>query len=51
MPDHDPALDAAVHEIANLLAAAHLRLRFPSSPEQLDSPENPSDSCDCGLTA
>jgi len=24
MPDHDPALDDAIREIANLLATAHL---------------------------
>jgi hypothetical protein len=50
MPAHDPALDEAIREIANLLATAHLRLRFPDQPNRLDSPETPSDSCDCGLT-
>ena len=51
VPDHDPKLDNAVQEIANLLATAHLRLRFPDQPTRLDSPETESDSCDCGLTA
>ena len=50
MPAHDPALDEAIREIANLLATAHLRIRFPDRPNRLDSPETKSDSCDCGLT-
>jgi hypothetical protein len=50
MSDHDPALDDAIREIANLLATAHLRLRFPDQPNQLDSPETASDSCDNRLT-
>ena len=32
MPAHDPALDDAVRKIANILATAHLRLRFPELP-------------------
>ena len=51
MPDQDPKLDNAVQEIANLLATAHLRLRFPDPPARLDSTETESDSCDCRLTA
>jgi hypothetical protein len=39
MPDHDPALDDAIREIANLLATAYLRLRFPDQTRQVDSPE------------
>ena len=50
MPDHDPALDDAIREIANLLATAYLRLRFPDQPSELDSPETESDSCDSRLT-
>ena len=50
MHDHDPALDAAIREIANLLATVHLRLRFPERAAELDSPETKSDSCDGGLT-
>jgi len=50
MPAHDPALDDAIREIANLLATVHLRLLFPDRPAKLDSPETKSDSCDCGLT-
>jgi hypothetical protein len=42
MPDHDPALDDAIREIAALLATAYLRLRFPDQPSQLDSPETES---------
>jgi len=42
MPDHDPALDDAVREIANLLAKAYLRLRFPNRASQVDSPETES---------
>ena len=50
MPAADPALDDAVREIANLLATAHLRIRFPEPLKRLDSPETESDSCDYGLT-
>ena len=50
MPDHDPALDDVIREIANLLATAYLRLRFPEQPSRLDSPETESDSCDNRLT-
>ena len=50
MPDHDPARDDAIHEIANLLATAYLRLRFPDQPSQLDSLETESDLCDSRLT-
>jgi len=50
MPDHDPARDDAIHEIANLLAAAYLRLRFPDQPNQVDSTETKSDPCDRRLT-
>jgi hypothetical protein len=42
MPDHDPAIDDAIHEIANLLATAYLRIRFPDRPSQVDSPETES---------
>jgi hypothetical protein len=42
MPDHDPAIDDAVREIANLLATAYLRLRFPDRASQVDSPETES---------
>ena len=43
MPDPDPALDDALREIAALLAAAYLRLRFPlNEPKQLDTPETGS---------
>jgi hypothetical protein len=43
MPDHDPALDDAIREIAALLATAYLRLRFPIGDQrQLDSPQTES---------
>ena len=42
MPDHDPAIDDAVREIANLLAMAYLRLRFSDRATQVDSPETES---------
>jgi hypothetical protein len=49
MPDHDPTLDDAIREIAKILAAAYLRLRFPDR-NQLDSAETESDSCKSRLT-
>jgi hypothetical protein len=42
MPDHDPALDDAVREIADLLATAYLRLRFRDRASQVDSLETES---------
>ena len=42
MPDHDPALDDTIHEVANLFATAYLRLRFPDQASQVDSPETES---------
>ena len=50
MPDHDPALDDVIRDIANLLATTYLRLRFPDPPSPLDSAETESDSCDNRLT-
>jgi hypothetical protein len=50
MPDHDPALGTTIREVANLLAAAYLRLRFPDPLSRLDSSETESDSCDSRLT-
>jgi hypothetical protein len=35
MPDHDSAFDDAIREIAHLLAATYLRLRFRTSPANL----------------
>jgi hypothetical protein len=41
----------AIHGIANLLAGAYLRLRFPEpSRQQLDCADAESDSCDSRLT-
>lgn len=42
MPDHHPALDDAILEVANLLATAYLRVRFPDRAGQVDSPETES---------
>ena len=42
MPDHDSAIDDAIRKIANLLATAYLRLRFPDQASQVDSPETES---------
>jgi hypothetical protein len=42
MPDHDSAPGDAIREIANLLATAYLRLRFPDRANQVDSPETES---------
>ena len=41
MDDRDDALDDATQEIANLLAAAYLRLQLPPQ-KQVDSPETES---------
>ena len=49
MNEPDPGRAEAVHEIAAVLAAAYLRLRFPS-PQEVDCPETKSESCDEGLT-
>ena len=38
---NDPDWDEAIHQIAAILAAAYLHLRFPASP-QLDSSETES---------
>jgi hypothetical protein len=46
-----PGRAEAVREIAAILAAAYLRLRFPDpSPQEVDCPETKSESCDEGLT-
>jgi hypothetical protein len=44
MTDREPDRAEAIHQIATLLAAAYLRLRFPAPapPLQLDSPETES---------
>ena len=38
---NDPDRDEAIHQVAAILAAAYLRLRFPAPP-QLDSSETES---------
>ncbi|MGB7722126.1 MAG: hypothetical protein WBL65_19655 [Bryobacteraceae bacterium] len=42
MSDHNPALDDAIREVANLFATAYLRLRFLDQASQVDSPETES---------
>ena len=52
MPDHDPLVDDAIREIASLLAAAYLRLRYSKSqPNCLDSPAKTSRHVTGRLTA
>jgi hypothetical protein len=50
MNDRDAGRTEAVREIAAILAAAYLRLRFPPSPHEVDCAETKSESCDEGLT-
>ena len=52
MPDDDPLVDAAIREIASLLAAAYLRIRQPKSPPNcLDSSATTSRHVTGRLTA
>ena len=48
MNDRDPDRTEAVRQIAAILAAAYLRLRFPSPPPLVDCPETKSESCGGG---
>jgi hypothetical protein len=51
MNDRDPDRAEAVRQIAAILAAAYLRLRFPESRSSVvDCPETKSESCDGRLT-
>jgi hypothetical protein len=51
MNDRDPDRAEAVRQIAAVLAAAYLRLRYPDShPPEVDCPETKSESCDERLT-
>ena len=51
MNDSDVDRTEAIHQIATILAAAYLRLRFPDpSEKEVDCPETKRDSCDVGLT-
>ena len=51
MNDRDPDRAEAVRQIAAILAAAYLRLRFPDAPRaEVDCPETKSESCDGRLT-
>lgn len=52
MNDRDNGRADAIHNIAVILAAAYLRLRFPEpSQPQVDCPETESDSCHGRLTS
>jgi len=52
MPDADRLVDDAIREIASLLAAAYLRIRYPKSqPNCLDSSETKSRHVTGRLTA
>ena len=45
MNDRDPERAEAIHQIAAVLAAAYLRLRFPEPPKKVvDCSETKSDS-------
>jgi hypothetical protein len=49
MSDSDASLEETIREISALFAKVYLRLSLPEKlPDQLDSPETKSDSCDCG---
>lgn len=49
MNDRDPDRAEAVQQIASVLAAAYLRLRFPEPSERaVDCPETKSDSLSVG---
>jgi hypothetical protein len=51
MNDRDTDRAEAIRQIAALLAAGYLRLRFPdSAPNLVDCPETKSESCDGRLT-
>ncbi len=51
MNDRDLDRAEAVRQIATILAAAYLRLRFSESrPPGVDCPETKSESCDGRLT-
>ena len=51
MNERDADRAEAVHQIATVLAAAYLRLRFPDPPQHgVDCPETKSESCHGRLT-
>ncbi len=51
MNDREVDRAEAVHQIAAILAAAYLRVRFPDPPSAVvDCPETKSESCDGRLT-
>ena len=51
MNDRDPDRAEAIRQIAAILAAAYVRLRFPESPQkEVDCAERFPPSCDCWLT-
>ena len=51
MNERDADRAEAIRQIAAILAAAYVRLRFPEpSPREVDCPETKSESCDGRLT-
>jgi len=51
MNERDTDRAEAVRQIAAILAAAYVRLRFPEAPpREVDCPETKSESCDGRLT-
>jgi hypothetical protein len=51
MKERDADRAEAVRQIAAILAAAYVRLRFPElPPREVDCPETKSESCDGRLT-
>ncbi len=51
MNDRDPDRAEAIRQVATVLAASYLRLRFPSlAPPEVDCPDTKSESCDGRLT-
>jgi hypothetical protein len=49
MKEHDADRAEAVRQIATILAAVYVRLRFPApSKKEVDCPETKRDSCDVG---
>jgi hypothetical protein len=51
MNERDGDRAEAVRQIAAILAAAYMRLRFPDPlPREVDCPETKSESCDGRLT-
>ena len=49
MSDSEASPEETIREISALMAKVYLRVSIAERlPDQLDSPETKSDSCDCG---